>query len=259
MFSRYNLSTMSDIDPQATNDFSTDPLAEKIEQSPSPATPSAETPAEEAVPADPTPENLSSEISAKVDALLGDQEAASDPKAASPSAEENVGTPSVDPTAILDAALGAMNAADNLVELAPGARTTGSVQSVNLDRKEAVVEFGPKDSGICSLDQFDSFPNPGDRFIFVLGPAQDAEGLWPLRLEGSATPVKGQTLEKGQVVEALVKKANKGGLELSFKGIRCFMPSSQVDVVHHESFDNFVGLKLEAKVIEVREGARMSF
>ena len=166
------------------------------------------------------------------------------------------GAPSVDPTAILDAALGAMNAADNLVELAPGARTTGSVQSVNLDRKEAVVEFGPKDSGICSLDQFDSFPNPGDRFIFVLGPAQDAEGLWPLRLEGSATPVKGQTLEKGQVVEALVKKANKGGLELSFKGIRCFMPASQVDVVHHESFDNFVGLKLEAKVIEVREGGK---
>ena len=256
MFSRYNLSTMSDIDPQATNDLSPDPSAEKIEQSPSPATPSAETPAEEAVPADPTPENLSSEISAEVDALLADQEAASDPKAASPPAEENVGTPSVDPTAILDAALGAMNAADNLVELAPGARTTGSVQSVNLDRKEAVVEFGPKDSGICSLDQFDSFPNPGDRFIFVLGPAQDAEGLWPLRLEGSATPVKGQTLEKGQVVEALVKKANKGGLELSFKGIRCFMPSSQVDVVHHESFDNFVGLKLEAKVIEVREGGK---
>ena len=256
MFSRYNSSTMSDIDPQATNDLSPDPSAENIEQSPSPATPSAETPAEEAVPADSTPENLSSGISAEVDALLADQEAASDSKAASPPAEENIGNPSVDPTAILDAALGAMNAADNLVELAPGARTTGSVQSVNLDRKEAVVEFGPKDSGICSLDQFDSFPNPGDRFIFVLGPAQDAEGLWPLRLEGSATPVKGQTLEKGQVVEALVKKANKGGLELSFKGIRCFMPASQVDVVHHESFDNFVGLKLEAKVIEVREGGK---
>ena len=120
MFSRYNLSTMSDIDPQATNDLSPDPSAEKIEQSPSPATPSAETPAEEAVPADSTPENLSSGISAEVDALLADQEAASDPKAASPPAEENVGTPSVDPTAILDAALGAMNAADNLVELAPG-------------------------------------------------------------------------------------------------------------------------------------------
>ena len=57
-------------------------------------------------------------------------------------------------------------------------------------------------------------------------------------------------------MEALVKKANKGGLELSFKGIRCFMPASQVDVVHHESFDNFVGLKLEAKVIEVREGGK---
>ena len=34
------------------------------------------------------------------------------------------------------------------------------------------------------------------------------------------------------------------------------MPASQVDVVHHESFDNFVGLKLEAKVIEVREGGK---
>ena len=34
MFSRYNLSIMSDIDPQATNDFSPDSSAEKIEQSP---------------------------------------------------------------------------------------------------------------------------------------------------------------------------------------------------------------------------------
>ena len=260
MFTRYNLSTMSNIDPQATNDSSPEPSAEKIEQSPAPATPSAEIPAPEALPTDPNPEDLSSgisgEISAEVDALLANQGAPSNPGTDSTPAEEKVGTPPVDPTAVLDAALGAMNAADNLVELAPGARITGSVQSINLDRKEAIVEFGPKDSGICSLEQFDSFPNSGDRFIFVLGPAQDAEGLWPLRLEGSATPVKGQTLEKGQVVEALVKKANKGGLELSFKGIRCFMPASQVDVVHHESFDNFVGLKLEAKVIEVREGGK---
>ena len=247
---------MSDIDPQPANESSPEPLAGKVDENPGPEIPSGETTAPEAAAGAPVPEDPSAEVSAEVDAILAGQAPPTDSEAEPPAMGADLGTTSVDASAILDAALGAMNAADNLVELAPGARTTGSVQSINLDRKEAVVEFGPKDSGICSLDQFESFPNPGDRFIFVLGPAQDAEGLWPLRLEGSATPVKGQTLEKGQVVEALAKKANKGGLEMSFKGVRCFMPASQVDVVHHENFDNFVGLKLEAKVIEVREGGK---
>ena len=144
MFTRYNSRTMSDTDPQLTNDSSPDPSAEKVQQSPAPEKPSAEIPAPEATSTDPTPEDLSAGISAEVDALLADQGAPSIPEAASTPAEENGSTPPVDPTAILDAALGAMNAADNLVELAPGARTTGSVQSINLDRKEAVVEFGPK-------------------------------------------------------------------------------------------------------------------
>ena len=247
---------MSDIDPQPANDSSPEPLAGNDKQHPGPEAPCGESTTSEAAAGAPVPETPSSEVSAEVDAMLAGQVAPTGSEAESPATGSDLTPTSVDASAILDAALGAMNAADNLVELAPGARTTGSVRSINLDRKEAVVEFGPKDNGICSLDQFESFPNPGDRFIFVLGPAQDAEGLWPLRLEGSATPVKGQTLEKGQVVEAVVKKANKGGLEMSFKGVRCFMPASQVDVVHHESFDNFVGLKLEAKVIEVREGGK---
>lgn len=247
---------MSDTDPQPANESHTEPKAAPVDPSNTSDANPAGNPASEAAASPPPSEDLSPEISAEVDAMLADQAENMSKSLEKPAEGTQPPAPSMDPSAILDAALGAMNAADNLVVLAPGARATGSVQSVNLDRKEAMVEFGPKDSGICSLDQFDSFPNPGERFIFILGPAQDAEGLWPLRLEGSATPVKGQTLEKGQVVEALVKKANKGGLEMSFKGIRCFMPASQVDLTHHETFDNFVGLKLEAKVIEVREGGK---
>ncbi|MEL7066953.1 MAG: hypothetical protein AAGK24_05940, partial [Planctomycetota bacterium] len=62
---------MSDIDPQPTNDPSPEPLAEGGEQNPAPETPSAESPGAEATPSDPAPEALPADISAEVDALLG--------------------------------------------------------------------------------------------------------------------------------------------------------------------------------------------
>ena len=72
---------MSDIDPQPTNDPSPEPLAEGGEQNPAPEAPSAESPAAEATPSDPAPEALPADISAEVNALLGEQGTPSNPEA----------------------------------------------------------------------------------------------------------------------------------------------------------------------------------
>ena len=132
---------MSDIDPQPANDSSPEPLAGNDNQHPGPEAPCGESTTSEAAAGAPVPETPSSEVSAEVDAMLAGQVAPTGSEAESPATGSDLTPTSVDASAILDAALGAMNAADNLVELAPGARTTGSVRSINLDRKEAVVEL----------------------------------------------------------------------------------------------------------------------
>lgn len=52
--------------------------------------------------------------------------------------------------------------------------------------------------------------------------------------------------------EALVKGANKGGLNLEFEGYELFMPASEVSVQYTANLADFVGKKLLVKVIEIR-------
>jgi small subunit ribosomal protein S1 len=53
------------------------------------------------------------------------------------------------------------------------------------------------------------------------------------------------------IVDALVKKVNKGGLEVTVNGIRAFLPAGQIDLVHVGDLSSFVGKSLRCQVTEV--------
>src|SRR5450432_2228216 len=75
------------------------------------------------------------------------------------------------------------------------------------------------------------------------------EGLLILSLKGSAsTNVTWESLEVGQIVEGTVTGVNKGGLEVSVKNMRAFMPSGQVDLYHVPDLTQFIDQKVTAEV-----------
>ena len=120
---------------------------------------------------------------------------------------------------------------------------------VSIDKDDAFVDFGGKSQGIVSLIQFDEPPVVGQEMEFNVERYDAAEGLLILTRKGSAqSNVTWETLEVGQIVEGVVTAVNKGGLELTVKNMRAFMPAGQVDIYHVPDLLQFVNQKFMAEV-----------
>jgi small subunit ribosomal protein S1 len=57
---------------------------------------------------------------------------------------------------------------------------------------------------------------------------------------------------EGQIVDCMVTKVNKGGLEVNVSNLRGFLPAGQVDLVFCSNLEQFIGQKLRVKVTEVK-------
>jgi small subunit ribosomal protein S1 len=129
---------------------------------------------------------------------------------------------------------------------------------VAIDKDDAFIDFGGKSQGIVSLIQFkeDEPPVVGQEMEFNVERYDPAEGLLILSLKGAtASNVTWETLEVGQVVEGTVTAVNKGGLEVSVKSMRAFMPAGQVDIYHVPDLTQFIDQKVTAEVTAFeREG-----
>src|SRR5262249_50409808 len=77
------------------------------------------------------------------------------------------------------------------------------------------------------------------------------EGLLILGKKGAASAnVSWENLEIGQIVEGVVTGMNKGGLELSIKNMRAFMPAGQVDIYFNKDLSVFLNQKLKCEVTQ---------
>ncbi|MGD0387413.1 MAG: S1 RNA-binding domain-containing protein [Tepidisphaeraceae bacterium] len=120
---------------------------------------------------------------------------------------------------------------------------------VSIDKENVFVDFGGKSQGIVPLLQFQEPPQIGQELQFNVERYDSAEGLLILSCKGSAAAnVSWETLEVGQIVEGTVTAVNKGGLELSVKSMRAFMPAGQVDVYHVPDLSQFLNQKMTAEV-----------
>jgi small subunit ribosomal protein S1 len=168
----------------------------------------------------------------------------------------------------IEAALGDMSLADlyHLEEekkhKAPKAISTPGVDGVCRGKIIAIhgddifVDLGGKSQGYLPHEELDPGEQPqvGQELDVVIVRYDSNEDLLILSKKSAEQRVLKRNLKIGSLVEARVVGSNKGGLELDIKGIRAFMPISQIDMYRVEDLKQFENQKLLCEVVEVERG-----
>ena len=144
---------------------------------------------------------------------------------------------------------------ENLEE---SARLKGKVESIDSDN--VFVDLGFRSPGVLSLRQFDENQPPeiGQEIEVIVTQADTDEGLIQVSLPTGKHRPSGDwdSVFKGQVVDCIVAKTNKGGLEINVGSLRGFLPASQIDFMYVGDLDPYVGEKLTVRIIEANRQRR---
>lgn len=143
-------------------------------------------------------------------------------------------------------------------ELEPGYRMPGKVESISGD--DVFLNAGFRSPAVVSLRQFDPAKQPevGQTYQIVVDKYKPEEGLIVCNLPRGKRKIQGNwdAVEVGQVVDCMVTKTNKGGLEITVSSIRGFLPASQVDMYYVPDLEKYVGEKLTVKITEANRSKR---
>lgn len=144
-----------------------------------------------------------------------------------------------------------------------GNRVKGYITAVN--NTEAIVDVGTKHTGYIALSELTHDPSlkpsdvvkVGDEVDLIVVKINDAEGIVQLS-KIKADAMKGLDIiskakEEGTVLEGTVTGVVKGGVIVSYNGVRVFIPASQASVRRDEKLENLVKTNVKFKVIEVNE------
>ncbi len=138
----------------------------------------------------------------------------------------------------------------------------GTVVQINSD--EILVDIGAKSEGFIPLKELASFSVDDPRQIVEEGQeievyvlkAEDSEGRIILSKQRADSAKMWESLQdkldNQETVEGEVKEVVKGGLLVDI-GIRAFMPASLVDRRYVEDLNVYLGQKLQAKIIELKQ------
>lgn len=149
-----------------------------------------------------------------------------------------------------------------------------SLKNMNTDQKvkgivmgitpaEIQVDIGRKHTGIIPLDEYSSDPNVnpadelkiGDEIDLIIMKTNDAEGTVMLskrRFDASKAWVNIIEAEKEEtILEGVVTDVIKGGVLVSAKGARVFIPASLATESRGDSLDDLLKTNVKFKIIEV--------
>ncbi|MBI1311257.1 S1 RNA-binding domain-containing protein [bacterium] len=138
-----------------------------------------------------------------------------------------------------------------------GARLQGIIQSVHGD--DVFVDLGVRIPGILQVRQFEGTepPEVGKQIQVVVRKVDENEGLITVNLpSGKQKGGNWDAIEAGQIVDCMVNKTNKGGLEVTVGSIRGFLPAGQIDLKYVDNLDSYVGQKLTVKITEANAKKR---
>lgn len=144
-----------------------------------------------------------------------------------------------------------------------GQPTTRTGKVVNVTENDIFLEFGPKELGIVTRDQWregENVPEVGQELEVLVERFDQAESIFVCARPGAIRKAIWDQLHAGQVIEATCVAVNKGGLEMELPGgHRAFLPASQVSVERVENLEPFVGQKLQCEVqrVERRGGGNV--
>ncbi len=161
----------------------------------------------------------------------------------------------------LDHALGEVGAVDmaqleaaaNRKHAAPDDRGRIPGRIIAIRGPDVYVDIGGKSEAFLPLDEFepDQPPTVGQLLQFIPHGFDRDSGLMRLSLRQVRAEADWASIRVGDVVEGRVTGLNIGGLELAIKGIRAFMPKSQVDVNRVDDFAPFIGHRMECEIVEI--------
>jgi small subunit ribosomal protein S1 len=147
-----------------------------------------------------------------------------------------------------------------IVPFSEGDVVTGKV--VRIDKDEVLVDIGYKSEGVILAGELSirKSANPfeevqlGEEVDALVLTKEDQDGRLILskkraRFEKAWRRIEGAA-ESGEPVEGTVIEVVKGGLIIDL-GVRGFLPASLVDIRRVQNLDEFLGQKIECKVIEL--------
>ena len=142
--------------------------------------------------------------------------------------------------------------------LEPGMKLKGTVQQIHGDN--CFVDVGLRSAAVVPMRQFESAKKPevGKPLEVLVVNVKSAEGLIECSIPRGKQKVAGNwsAVAKGQVVDCMVKKTNKGGLEVTVSNLRGFLPSSQIELGYASDLESYVGQKLTVQITEVNPRKR---
>ena len=142
--------------------------------------------------------------------------------------------------------------------LEEGTRLTGRIESIHGD--DVFLDLGFRSPGVVPHRQFEVARKPrvGQLIQVVVGRVDREQGLIQLNLPKGVRRVGGNwdAVAPGQIVDCVVSRSNKGGLEVTIGSLRGFLPAGQVDLYYVSDLEPYIGQKLRVQVLDADEKKR---
>ncbi|MEX2285605.1 MAG: S1 RNA-binding domain-containing protein [Planctomycetaceae bacterium] len=142
--------------------------------------------------------------------------------------------------------------------LEKGMRLTGKILSVHGD--DVFIDLGLRSPGVVPKRQFVSGKSPevGQMIEVSVDRVDREDGLVLVNLPKGLRKASSnwESIEVGQIVDCMVTKTNKGGLEVTVSSLRGFLPAGQVDLNYISDLEPYVGQKLRVKIIDANPKKR---
>lgn len=155
---------------------------------------------------------------------------------------------------------------DSIKTIYNGDTVTGIVAAIT--PTEISVDLGTKHSGYIPVSEFsdeaegniENFVKVGDEIEAVVVRVNDVEGTVMLskkRLDAVKNwGVIEEAADNGEILEGVVTEDNKGGVVVTVKGIRVFVPASQTGLPKEAEMSELKGQKVRLKITETNRGRR---
>ena len=133
---------------------------------------------------------------------------------------------------------------------------------VSISDREVIVDINFKSDGVISSSEFkyNEDLKIGDTVEVLVEKQEDKNGQLILSHRRArvlrAWEKVNVALETGEIVNGQIKSRTKGGMIVDVFGIECFLPGSQIDVKPIRDYDEYVGRKMEFKIVKVNESFR---
>ncbi len=139
-----------------------------------------------------------------------------------------------------------------------GKRLKGKVALIH--GEDMFLDLGFRSQGILPLKQYEGkeIPAVGTVIDVIVQKVSPEEGLIHVNIPSGRQKVQGNwdAVQAGLVVDCMITKTNKGGLEVTVSSLRGFMPSGQVALHFVENLEQFVGQKMTVKILEANKSKK---